>query len=95
MAYTVIFSPAAERQITDLHDYIAVHGSQMIADRFISELLDYLDGFIIFPERGNRRDDIRPGLRITHFRHRTVIAFAVDDEQILIAGIYHGGQSYD
>lgn len=67
----------------------------MIADRFISELLDYLDGFIIFPERGNRRDDIRPGLRITHFRHRTVIAFAVDDEQILIAGIYHGGQSYD
>jgi len=95
MAYTIIFSPEAEQQIADLHDYISLHGGRAIASRFINELLDYLNGFTIFPERGNRRDDIRPGLRVTNFRHRTVIAFAVDDEQILIAGIYHGGRAYD
>ncbi|MBM2967380.1 type II toxin-antitoxin system RelE/ParE family toxin, partial [Escherichia coli] len=45
--------------------------------------------------RGNKRDDIRQGMRVTHFRHRTIIAFAVDDNKVFIAGVYHGGQSYE
>jgi plasmid stabilization system protein ParE len=44
-----------------------------------------------------RRDDIRPGLRITNYRKRTVIAFAVDTdaERVEILGIFHGGQDYE
>jgi plasmid stabilization system protein ParE len=44
-----------------------------------------------------RRDDIRPGLRITHYRKRTVIAFAVDThaQQVSILGVFHGGQDYE
>lgn len=95
MSYKLIFSPEAEQQIIELHTYITREGGQLNADRFTGELLDYLEGFTTFPERGNRRDDIRPGMRITHFRHRTIIAFAVTEEQTLIAGIYHGGQSYE
>ncbi|AHE72416.1 hypothetical protein M942_00260 [Enterobacter ludwigii] len=95
MSYRVIFSPQAEQQIIDLHEYITINGNQIVANGFISDLLDYLEGFTIFPERGNRRDDIRPGMRVTHFRHRTVIAFAIDGDSIIIAGIYHGGASYE
>ena len=43
------------------------------------------------------RDDVRPGLRITHYKKRTVIAFAVDvqAEQISILGLFYGGQNFE
>ncbi|OON42186.1 plasmid stabilization protein [Izhakiella australiensis] len=95
MSYRVVFSPEAEQQMIALHEYISANGNQIVANGFIADLLDYLEGFVIFPERGNRRDDIRPGMRVTNFRHRTVIAFAIDGDNILIAGIYHGGADYE
>ncbi len=94
MTYEVVITPEAEQQIINLHRYIAENASQAIADSYTDALLDYLDGFSIFPHRGNKRDDIRPGLRVTHFRHRTIIAFAVDARHVFISGVYHGGQSY-
>jgi toxin ParE1/3/4 len=42
-----------------------------------------------------RRDDIRPGLRITNYKKRAVIAFAVDAEVVSIIGVYYGGQDYE
>jgi plasmid stabilization system protein ParE len=33
-------------------------------------------------------------LRITHFRKRTVIAFAVLERRVEIFGIFHGGRDY-
>jgi len=47
------------------------------------------------PHRGTRRDDIRPGLRITHYKGRAIIAFAVEAEQISIIGVFYGGQDYE
>ncbi len=46
--------------------------------------------------RGVARDDIRLGLRITHHKGRTVIAFAVDDaaHRVSIVGVF-GGQDYE
>ncbi|XTZ40043.1 type II toxin-antitoxin system RelE/ParE family toxin [Salmonella enterica] len=95
MTYEVIITPEAELQIINLHRYITEKASQTTANSYTDALLDYIDGFSTFPHRGNMRDDIRPGLRVTHFRHRTVIAFAVDGNQVFIAGVYHGGQSYE
>ena len=47
------------------------------------------------PHRGTRRDDIRPGLRITHYKGRAIIAFAVEAEQLSIIGVFYGGQDYE
>lgn len=57
--------------------------------------MTYCEGLQAFPHRGNRRDDIRPGLRVTHYRKRSVIAFVVDDERVSILGVYYGGQNYE
>lgn len=95
MNFEIIFTPEAEQQIISLHRYITEQAGLPVADGYIDALLDYLDGFSTFPERGNKRDDIRPGLRVTHFRHRTVIAFAVDGNRVFIVGIFHGGQDYE
>jgi plasmid stabilization system protein ParE len=45
-----------------------------------------------FPHRGTQRDDIRPGLRVTNYKKRAVIAFAVDDGRVSILGVFYGGQ---
>jgi plasmid stabilization system protein ParE len=49
----------------------------------------------MFPQRGTMRHDVRPGLRITNFKKRAVIAFSVDTEQVSIIGIFYGGQDYE
>jgi toxin ParE1/3/4 len=43
------------------------------------------------------RDDIRPGLRITNYRKRAVIAFEVDDAlaRVSILGVYYGGRDFE
>ncbi|MFO1219838.1 MAG: type II toxin-antitoxin system RelE/ParE family toxin [Burkholderiaceae bacterium] len=49
-----------------------------------------------FPHRGVSRDDIRPGLRVTHHKGRTIIAYAIDDamRRVTILGVFYGGQEY-
>ncbi|MGB5087418.1 MAG: type II toxin-antitoxin system RelE/ParE family toxin [Methylocystis silviterrae] len=48
-----------------------------------------------FPERGTRRDDLRPGLRTIGFRRRVTIAFAVETDAVTIIGIFYGGQDLE
>ena len=59
--------------------------------------MNYCEELNTFPHRGTRRDDIQPGLRITHYKKRTIIAFAVDDaaQQVIILGVFYGGQDYE
>ena len=80
MQYKVIFTPEALEQLTLLYRYIALAASPEIAERYTSAIVTYCEAMHTFPNRGTRRDDVRPGLRITNYKKRAVIAFAVDDE---------------
>jgi plasmid stabilization system protein ParE len=55
------------------------------------------EGLALFPLRGVPRADIRPGLRLTHHKGRTVIAYAVDEAArvVSVVGIFYGGQAYE
>lgn len=97
MTWAVVFSHKAREQLIALDEYIAAAASPEIADRYVGAIADFCLSLTTFPERGIPRDDIRPGLRITNYRKRTVIAFAVDTdaERVAILGIFHGGQDYE
>lgn len=95
MIYHVAFTPEAEEQIAAQYHYIAKVASPDIALRYTEAVISYCECLSIFPKRGNRRDDIRPGLRITNYKKRAVIAFEVDDEQVSIIGVFYGGQDYE
>ena len=95
MKHAVIFSPEAKEQLLSLYNYIEAAASPEIAERYISSIVTYCESLKNFPMRGKRRDDVRSGLRVTNYKKRTVIAFAVDDEQVSIIGIYYGGQDYE
>ncbi len=93
--HTVIFSPEAQEQLTSLYRYISAAASPEIAERYTSSIVAYCESLQDFPLRGTRRDDVRPGLRITNYKKRAVIAFAVNTDLVSIIGIYYGGQDYE
>jgi toxin ParE1/3/4 len=79
----------------ELYRYIADAASPIVAARYTDDLVSYCESLRTSPLRGIERDDVRLGLRITNFRRRTVIAFAVGGATVAILGIFHGGQDYE
>jgi toxin ParE1/3/4 len=96
MSYTVVFAPEADDQLEELYVYIAAQATPATAERYTSAIVATCESLGTFPHRGVAREDIRPGLRITNHKGRTVIAFAVDDaaQLVSIVGVFYGGQDY-
>lgn len=94
MSVRIDYARRAIKQLEALYDYIAADASPAIAARYTWAVFDTCEGLQTFPLRGTRRDDIRAGLRITHHRKRTVIAFTVDGDRVAILGVFYGGQDY-
>lgn len=95
MTWHIVFSPEAEEQLIHLYRYIADDRSPEIAARYTDAIITYCEDLSTFPHRGTPRDDIRPGIRITHYRKRTIIAFSTTNEVVSILGIFYGGQDYE
>lgn len=97
MSYRVVFAPEAGDQLEALFLFIAEHSSPLVAQRYTDAVLATCEGLALFPHRGVARDDIRPGLRLTHHKGRTVIAYAVDDtaRTVSIVGVFYGGQDHE
>ena len=97
MSYTVVFSPEAQAQLDMLEDFIANAGSPINAARYVDAIVSYCESLTIFPQRGVRRADLMPELRITNYRRSAVIAFLVDTdaEMVSIIGVFYGGQEYE
>ena len=94
MKYRVVFSPEAEEQLAGLYRYIASVASPVVAERYVNAIISYCETLETFPLRGVPRDDIRPGILLTNYKGRTIIAFAVDSELVSIIGVFYGGQDY-
>jgi toxin ParE1/3/4 len=95
MSYSVIFTPEAQEQLLTIYRYLAANASPSTAERYTGAILDYCDGLAMFPERSALRDDIRPGLRLTNYKGRTVIAYVINGEMVEIIGVFYGGQDYE
>ncbi|KOC88044.1 type II toxin-antitoxin system RelE/ParE family toxin [Winslowiella iniecta] len=95
MDYKVVFASEAEEQLAELYRYIAKAATPETALGYTESVIGYCESLERFPHRGNRRDDILTGLRVTNYRKRTIIAFMVRDKTVSILGIWHGGQDYE
>jgi toxin ParE1/3/4 len=95
MSHKVIFTPEAEAQLIELYRYIAAAESPEVVARYTNSIVTYCESLQTLPHRGIQRDNIRPGLRITNYRKRSVIAFDVDADQVSIIGVFYGGQDYE
>jgi plasmid stabilization system protein ParE len=97
MRCAIDFAPEAEEHLAALAIYIADNASPRIAEGYLGALVESCESLREFPHRGTRRDDVRPGLRITHHHGRAIIAFAIDElaVRVTILGIYYGGRDYE
>lgn len=95
MSYRVVFSPAAAEQLVALYRFIAAEASPAIADRYTEAIIHYCESIVLSPLRGTKRDDVREGLRVTHYKKRAIIAFAVEADVVSIIGVFYGGQDYE
>lgn len=60
-------------------------------------MVETREALTLSPLRGEPRDDIRPGLRVTHHNGRTLIAYAADEGTriVSIVGVFYGGRNLE
>ncbi len=95
MRYRVVFAPMAADQIRHIYQYVASSSSFERAWSFTQAIVGFCQSLDTFPERGGRRDDLRPGLRIIGFRRRVTLAFEVTGELVTILGVFYGGADFE
>jgi plasmid stabilization system protein ParE len=95
MLYSVVFTPEVEEQLVELYRYIATEASPAVAAKFTSAIVEFCEGLGNFPHRSVRRDDIRPGLYVTQYKSRVVIAYSVDDDAVVVIGVFYGGRDFE
>jgi toxin ParE1/3/4 len=88
----VVFAPEARDDLLELYDYIAAQAGPERARGYTERIVSYCRGFSTFPERGARRDDLRPGLRLIGFERRVTIAFHAAADKVTIDRILYGGR---
>ena len=95
--HSVVFAPEALEQLETLLLGIAERTSLATAARYTEAVVATCEKLVLFPLRGVARDDIRPGLRLSHHKGRTVIAYRVDDgaQTVSIVGVFYGGQDHE
>jgi toxin ParE1/3/4 len=91
----VVFTPEAQNDLLDLYDYIADRSSPTRALGYISRIEKTCTSLKNLPERGTRRDDLRPGLRVIGFERRVLIAFRVSSDSVAILRILYGGRNVE
>ena len=93
--HEVSFRPRAEEDLFELYRYIAEEAGYPAAEAYIDRIEVACMALEIFPNRGTRRDDIRPGLRTISFERRATIVYHVSNRQVVIVRVFYGGQNYE
>jgi toxin ParE1/3/4 len=81
--FEVRFRPLAEVDLFALYNYIAQQAGHAVAGSYIDRIEAACLALEVFPERGTRRDDIRPGIRTLGFERRATIVFRVLENEVV------------
>jgi toxin ParE1/3/4 len=93
--HKIVFRPQAEADLLELYDYVADEAGHAVAGAYIDRIEAACLVLETFPERGTRRDHVRPGLRTMGFERRATIVFQVRKSDVVIVRIFHGGRNYE
>ena len=93
--YRIVFAPEARDDLKELYLFIAEQANGDRAMAYLERIENYCQRFANFPERGTRRDDLFPGLRVIDFERRVTIAFHVGADTVTFLRILYGGRDID
>jgi len=92
MPHEVVFSPEARDDLIQMYLFIAEHSGAARALAYIERIEAYCRSFASLPERGMRRDDLVPGLRVVGFERRVSLAFLVGPDTVTFVRVLYGGR---
>jgi len=92
MTFRLAFAPEARDDLRAIYLYIADAAGADRAIGYIHRIEAACQGLCDFPQRGARRDDLAPGLRVIGFERRASIAFHVGPNIVVIDRILYGGR---
>lgn len=95
MKYHVVFSSEASDDLEEVLVYLAPEMGLEPAREYVGKIRSYCSGFSTFPNRGMRRDDIRPGFRLVGYRRKATIAFRIRGDTVTIVRIFHRGRNVE
>ena len=88
----VRITPAAERDLEDIHAYVETHGSPDIADALLDKLVARIRSLAQFPNRGSVIPELGPFKQ--HFRqvglHPYRCVYTVIDDVVIVVAILDG-----
>ncbi|QKD00285.1 type II toxin-antitoxin system RelE/ParE family toxin [Mesorhizobium loti] len=91
----VVLSPEALADLRWIYDTIASAAGNATAMRYIERIEVHCQGLDHASERGTRRDDLRPGLRVIGFERRVTVTFTVQSDQVVILRVFYGGANWE
>lgn len=91
--HEIRFSPEARADLLALYLFIAERSGDSRAIAYIDRIEAYCRSFATFPERGMRRDDLVPGLRLVGFERRVSIAFHITADTVTFDRILYAGRT--
>ncbi|MXN65717.1 type II toxin-antitoxin system RelE/ParE family toxin [Stappia sp. GBMRC 2046] len=91
----VFFAPEARDNLVELYEWIAAAADPDIALPYIERIEDYRLTLETASERGQLREDIRPGLRVASFRRRLTTALSVSGDRATILRVFNGGRNLE
>lgn len=92
--HEIVFSAQAGHQLRALSRYLTLEASPLVAKRYLNRLTDFCHSLSRFPYRGLPRSEVLPGLRTITYGRSVTIAYLIDENTVVIMGIYTGGQDY-
>ena len=92
----IVFRPEAEADLFELYRYIArASGSIEVAFNFTERLHTACFALAEISERGALRNDVKAGVRILIHERKTIIAYFVKGDSVIINNIFYAGRDYE
>ncbi len=91
----VIFSEPTYNDFISIYSNIEEFAGPGVAAAYVRRLQAHCLKFDLASERGHRRDDLSPGLRVTGFERRVTILFTVTAEDVVILRAFYGGMDWE
>ena len=91
----VILSRSARADLLDIYEWVAESINWEAASRYITRIEQFCISLDLASERGIRRDDLRPGLRILGFERSISVIFEVTDDEVKILRLFRAGRDWE
>lgn len=95
MIYTVVISPEARDDLVALFQWFVERAGQARALSLLEEIESLCLSLAEMPERGRKRSDIRPNMRILAHKKRFTIPYMVQNGRVTILRVFYAGQDWE